>query len=118
MLIPKICYTVTITGENATHCEATNMDAKEVLRRHGIGERDFREQDWQGINLSGACLRGIDLTGSNLRNSDLGHSDFTGANLNFACLKGSNVKGILLKGATMPDGRLHNDYLESANYFG
>lgn len=94
------------------------MDAKDVLNRYAVGERDFREEDWHGIHLAGAYLRGIDLTGANLRDSDLNHSDLTGANLNFACLKGSNREGTILTGATMPDGRLHNDFLESANYFG
>ncbi|MBD2356082.1 pentapeptide repeat-containing protein [Tolypothrix sp. FACHB-123] len=93
------------------------MDAKEVLRRYAAGERNFRQADWRGINLAKAILSGVDLTGAHLHNADLSNSDLSSANLNWAGLKGANFRGANLRGAKMPDGRTHNDLLESANYF-
>ncbi|WP_392534771.1 pentapeptide repeat-containing protein [Nostoc sp. C117] len=110
-------YTRDSNSDNATPCEATNMDANEVLRRYAAGERNFRQQDWRGISLAKANLSGIDLTGALLNYADLRNSDLSYANLNWAGLKGANFKGANLKGAKMPDGKTHNDRLESANYF-
>jgi uncharacterized protein YjbI with pentapeptide repeats len=84
------------------------MDANKVLRRYAAGERDFRLEDLKGISLIKANLRGVDLTGANLSNSDLSDSDLSNANLNW----------VSLRGAKMPDGGMHNDYSNSANYFG
>jgi uncharacterized protein YjbI with pentapeptide repeats len=33
-------------------------------------------------------------------------------------LRGANLSGANLRGAKMPDGGMHNDYSNSANYFG
>jgi uncharacterized protein YjbI with pentapeptide repeats len=107
-----------IYSENATHCEATNMDAKEVLTRYADGERNFRLLDLKGLSFVKANLNGADFTGSNLSGADLSNSDLTSTNFNWTVLKGVNLKGANLRGAKMPDGRVHNDYLESANYFG
>lgn len=94
------------------------MDANEVLRLYATGERNFREQDWRGLSFVNANLRGIDLTGANLNNSNLSNSDLSNANLNWVNLKGANLSGANLLGVKMPDGYMHNDFLESANYFG
>ncbi|WP_245894908.1 pentapeptide repeat-containing protein [Nostoc cycadae] len=110
-------YSTCINSDNAIRCEATNMDANEVLRRYANGERNFREADWRGISLTNANLSGIDLSGAHLSNADLSDSDLSNANLNWAGLKGTNFSRANLRGAKMPDGRKHNDLLESANYF-
>ncbi|BAY42808.1 pentapeptide repeat protein [Scytonema sp. HK-05] len=112
-----VSYNKYINSENATRCEATNMDANEVLRRYAAGERNFRQADWRGISLAKANLSGVDLSGAHLNNADLSNSDLSSANLNWAGLKGANFSGANLKGAKMPNGRMHNDRLESANYF-
>lgn len=57
------------------------MDANEVLRRYAAENRDFRQEDWQGISLIKANLSGVDLTGASLLNSDLSGSDLSSANL-------------------------------------
>ncbi|WP_231510388.1 pentapeptide repeat-containing protein [Fischerella sp. PCC 9605] len=110
-------YNKYINSDNATRCEATNMDANEVLRRYAAGERNFRQADWRGISLAKANLSGVDLSGAHLSNADLSNSDLSNANLNWAGLRGANLSGANLKGAKMPDGRTHSDCLESANYF-
>jgi uncharacterized protein YjbI with pentapeptide repeats len=113
----NVSYNRYINSENATPCEATNMDANEVLRRYAAGERNFRQADWRGISLAKANLSGVDLTGAHLSNADLSDSDLSSANLNWAGLKGANFSRANLRRAKMPDGRKHNDLLESANYF-
>lgn len=94
------------------------MDANEVLRRYANGERDFRLQDLHGLSFIQANLNNADFTGSNLRGADLSNADLGNANFNWANLQGTNLKGTCLKGAKMPDGRIHNEYSESANYLG
>lgn len=94
------------------------MDAKEMLRQYATGQRSFRTQDLRNLVLTHANLNDADFTGSNLSGSDLSYANLTNANLNWTTLKGANLSGAYLKGAKMPDGRLHNDFLESANYFG
>jgi uncharacterized protein YjbI with pentapeptide repeats len=94
------------------------MDANTVLRRYAEGERDFRSQDLHGLNLVKAILNGVDFTGADLSDSNFSNSDLSNVNLNWASLKRANLSGATLKGTKMPDGRIHNDYLESANYFG
>lgn len=94
------------------------MDAKELLEKYASGQRDFRSQDLKNLVLTHANLHGIDFTGSNLSGPDLSASDLTNANLNWVIFKGANLSRANLKGAKMPDGQIHNDHLESANYFG
>ncbi|HIK14706.1 MAG TPA: pentapeptide repeat-containing protein [Leptolyngbyaceae cyanobacterium M33_DOE_097] len=94
------------------------MDANEVLRRYSDGKRDFRLQDLKGLSLICVDLNRADFTGADLTGADLSKSDLGNANFNWATLKGANLKGANLRGAKMPDGRTHNDYLESANYLG
>lgn len=111
-------YNRDIHGDNATRCEATHMDANEVLRRYKDGERSFRLQDLKDLSFVQENLSGIDFTGSNLSRTDLSGSDLSDANLNWSILKGADLSGANLKGAKMPDGKIYNDYLKSANYFG
>lgn len=92
------------------------MDANEVLKRYAGGGRNFRLEDLKGLSFVRANLNGADFTGANLSGSDLSNSDLSNANLNWTILKGANLKGADLRGAKMPDGRTHNDLLESANY--
>jgi uncharacterized protein YjbI with pentapeptide repeats len=94
------------------------MDANEVLKRYANGERNFRSQDLKGLSFVQANLNHADFTGANLSGADLDGADLSDANLNWSNLKGANLKGTNLKGAKMPDGRTHNDHLESANYLG
>ena len=94
------------------------MDANEVLRRYSDGERDFRLQNLKSLSFSQENLSGVDFTGANLSGSDLSNANLSNANLNWTILKGTNLKGANLRGVKMPDGRTHNDCLESANYFG
>lgn len=94
------------------------MDANEVLKRCANGERNFRLQDLKNLSFIRANLNGADFTGSNFSGTDLSSADLGNSNFNWAVLKGANLKRANLKGAKMPDGRTHNDYLESANYLG
>lgn len=94
------------------------MDAKEILQKYATGQRNFRSQDLRNLVLTHAKLQGVDFTDSNLSGSDLSDTGLTNANLNWANLKGTNFSGAHLQGVKMPDGRIHNDFLESANYFG
>jgi uncharacterized protein YjbI with pentapeptide repeats len=93
------------------------MDANTILKGYAAGERNFRSQDLKGLKLIKADLHGVDLTGADLSGSDLSDSDLSHVNLNWANLKGANLSGANLVGTKMPDGRTHNDHLESANYF-
>lgn len=38
-------YNESIKSDNATRCEAANMDANEVLRRYESGQRNFRQEN-------------------------------------------------------------------------
>lgn len=117
--LEKLLQTIMkIYSDNAKRCEIVNMDANEVVKRYADGKRNFRLTDLKGLNLVKANLSSVDFTGANLSGSNLSNSDLSHANLNWAILKGANLSGANLKGAKMPDGRMHNDYLESANYFG
>jgi hypothetical protein len=40
-----IRYNEYIKSDNATRCEAANMDANEFLKRYAAGERNFRQAD-------------------------------------------------------------------------
>jgi uncharacterized protein YjbI with pentapeptide repeats len=94
------------------------MDANEALKRYANGERDFRLQDLKNLSFIQANLNGADFTGSNFSGTNLSNADLDNANFNWATLKGANLKRANLKGAKMPDGKTHNDYLESANCLG
>jgi uncharacterized protein YjbI with pentapeptide repeats len=93
-----VSYNRNINSDNATHCEAANMDANEVLKRYAAGERNFRQADWRGISLPKANLSGVDLSGAHLSNADLSGSDLSNANLNWAGLKGANLSRANLRG--------------------
>lgn len=94
------------------------MDANEVLRRYGNGERDFRLQDLKNLCFIQANLNGADFTGANLSGADLSDANLSNASLNWTTLTGAKLNGANLRGTRMPDGRTHNDHLESVNYFG
>ncbi|HEY9622381.1 MAG TPA: pentapeptide repeat-containing protein [Crinalium sp.] len=94
------------------------MDANEVLKRYTDGERNFRLQDLKNLSFVQANLSGADFTGANLSGTDLSNADLSNVNLNWTILKGANLRKANLRGTKMPDGRIHNDYLEAANYFG
>jgi len=59
------------------------MEAEELVRRHGSGERDFGLANLSGTALSGANLAEISLSGA-----DLSQADLSGANLRQADLQG------------------------------
>jgi uncharacterized protein YjbI with pentapeptide repeats len=115
-MIPN--YNREINSDNATRCEAADMDANQVIARYANGERDFRLQDLKNLSFIHADLSGADFTGADLSGSDFSDSDLNHANFNWTNLKGANLSRTNLSGAKMPDGRTHNDYLESANYLG
>jgi uncharacterized protein YjbI with pentapeptide repeats len=94
------------------------MDANQIIKRYANGERNFRSQDLKNLSFIQTDLSGADFTGADLSGADLSNSDLNRANFNWTILKGTNLSGANLRGAKMPDGRTHNDYLESANYLG
>jgi len=69
------------------------MDANELLRQYGAGERIFSGSNLSWSNLSGSNLSGSNLRGSNLRGSDLSESDLSESNLRWSDLSGSNLRG-------------------------
>ena len=77
--------------------ENYDMDAKELLRRYGYGERNFRsiilphESNLAGAHLAGADLRGADLTEANLEGASLVGTDLTEADLTRANLMNANL---------------------------
>ena len=111
-------YNKNINSDSATHCEAAEMDANELLRLYSEGQRNFRSQDLQGLSLTKASLSEIDFSGANLSDTDFTNSDLGNANLNWATLKRAKLNNTYLVGAKMPDGRIHNDRMESANFLG
>jgi len=61
---------VAVLGVNSGEREVERMQAKEVLRRHVEGEREFkrlklRGANFKGANLVGAIFDGCDLCGAN-----------------------------------------------------
>ena len=94
------------------------MDANELLKLYSEGRRSFRSQDLQGLSLTKAKPNGIDFAGANLSDTDFTDSDLGNANLNWATLKRAKLHNTYLVGVKMPDGRIHNDRMESANFLG
>ena len=94
------------------------MDANEVLKQYSEGQRNFRSQDLKWLSFVDANLNSIDFSGTILNGADLSGADLGNANLNWTMLKNANLSGANLVGAKMPDGRPHNDILESANHLG
>ena len=78
------------------------MDANELLRQYGAGERIFSGSNLSWSNLSGSNLSGSNLRGSNLRGSDLSESDLSESNLRWSDLSGSNLRGSNLRGSNLP----------------
>lgn len=62
------------------------MDAAELLRRYGDGERDFAGAKLARVNLRDAVLVGIDLHDADLREADLCGADLSNADLSDAYL--------------------------------
>ncbi|WP_218776768.1 pentapeptide repeat-containing protein [Nostoc sp. T09] len=77
-------------SDNATRCEAANLDAKEILNLYAASKRNFRQADLRKISLIKANFREVNFTGSNLNNSNLGS-----ANLNWLNLRRKNITGLI-----------------------
>jgi uncharacterized protein YjbI with pentapeptide repeats len=121
------------------------MDAKELIRRYGAGERDFPGSDLRGANLHEANLHEANLSNANLQGASLGaavlsaatlfwanltRADLHGADLHGARLRAANLSGVVLseatlfwvnlaradlRGADLRGARLHEADLEGAN---
>ena len=94
------------------------MDANELLKQYALGEREFRPQNLNRLKLANTTFISADFSGINLIGPDLHYLDLGAANLNWCFLNVSNLDGVKLHDTKIPDGRIYNDYLNSANYFG
>jgi uncharacterized protein YjbI with pentapeptide repeats len=118
-----------LTGE----AEGRAMDAAELFKRYGAGERAFADINLccanlqraklrgaylHGASLRWANLRGADLRWANLTRASLAGANLTGANLKWAYLVEADLRAAIvadeqlaqaasLKGAILPDGRVH-----------
>lgn len=69
------------------------MEAREVLKRYGQGERDFR-----GADLRGQILKGAVLSGADFSDADIREANFENAILeetNFSQAKAGKLKGLV-----------------------
>ena len=89
--------------------------ASAVLTYADLPGAYLRRANLSDANLSDANLSDADFTDANLSDADLTHASLTGANLTGANLTGAdldnaNIIHADLAGATMPDGRLWEEY--------
>lgn len=73
--------------------ELWTLTVEELKAAYKAGERDFRQADLRGANLSALDLRGVNLLNADLTSANLYMVDLRGASLIFACLRGVNLQG-------------------------
>jgi tetratricopeptide (TPR) repeat protein len=84
------------------------LTREDVIRLYNEGERDFRKQKLDRINLSDADLRGADFSGADLSRANLQRIDLTGARLIGAKLYGAYMRNAVLRGAKLNGAWLQN----------
>jgi uncharacterized protein YjbI with pentapeptide repeats len=82
------------------------MQAEEILKKYGDGERDFSGINITEVNLSRANLAGINfsdatLSIANLSGANLTEANLTGAKLNVAKMSGANFTQAKFNGAIL-----------------
>jgi hypothetical protein len=91
------------------------------LLRYKVGplelyNRNLRNADLSGIDLSKANFMKADLSKANLKNADLSGVDLKNADLSGADLSGANLSGADLSGADLSDADLSGADLSSADF--
>ena len=82
------------------------MDATELLQRYEIGERDFREQSFGKLDLSGATLKGADFKQASFTQVNLQGASLNNANFREAQFQGTSLKGANLENANLISTRM------------
>ena len=93
------------------------------LARRLIESRNFRGQNFLGIELGGHDLTGLDARGATLRDARfrraiLRDADFSGANLSNADFTGSDLRGARFVGADLEGARFSGADLRAADLTG
>ena len=65
-------------------CEATELNAAELLKLYNAGRRDFRGENLRGQNFKGKDLAGADFSGADIRSANFSRADLRGANFSDA----------------------------------
>ena len=102
------------------------MDAKELVSRYDIGEREFESTNLKDCWLSWANLPKINfrraglelsiLEGVNLVNADLTEANLTRVDLTVANLAHANLQGANLEGADLRGANLSHANMTDANF--
>jgi len=92
--------------------KVTNPD--QLLVAYEKGERDFRNSDLKGVDLSWSYLKGVNLDDADLEGADITRVDLKDASLNNTDLRGANLQRIDLEGADLRKADLKNADLKDA----
>jgi hypothetical protein len=92
----------------------------DILKRYVAGERDFKQINLVGINLTGAVLKSVnmdlaDLSLTNLTNINFSDSSLVKTILSQAMLVNANLRRSNLEGADLSEANLRKAFLEEAN---
>ena len=90
-----------------------DMDADEFLDRYAAGQRDFRECNLVGVDLTGQTMEGVDLRRAVLMHAKLDRANLAGANL-----RETNLQHASMDRATLTDVNLIGASLASASLRG
>lgn len=102
-------------GTQESELAVTSMTAEELLNSYAGGQRNFRDQDLQGLHLNGAKLADCDFTRSDMSACKLENADLSGANMSDAYLPGAVLTGCNLVKARLTGANFRNADLRGAN---
>lgn len=89
------------------------MNAEELVKRYGQGERDF-----SSVVTCNSYFGWRDLSGSNFSNADFSGSDFSGASLQESNFSGANLKRANFRGTDFNWANLNRADLSETNLLG
>lgn len=91
------------------------ISKQELLSRYAAGERNFKESDLTGLNLSRVYLPGIDLTRSVLSRADLTEADLSNSILLSANLSSTILNRVNLNRANLTRANMRRSLLTKAS---
>ena len=94
----------------------SNDEHVAMLGRGAAAWNEWRAEQDETPDLSGAGLRGLDLSGFDLSRVDLRGADLRGTNLNGAKLSGANLDGANVFKAMHDDADLAGAFLYGAQF--
>lgn len=95
--------------DSNTHKIFQNLETETInslITKHRQGQRDFRNIDLNGFDLSGIDLSHTDLRGANFFNCELRCANLDGADLRGANFKNANLKAATLKNCDLSEANL------------